>query len=170
VPRVTSLPAGAKDGDEVFFVADAPNGVLWRLRFNASGTTYRWEYVGGPALLRLVSTIEATNSQTYTDLSTVGPEVQLPLAGVWDIVVGCTIQNAGANNANLMAAKLGVAAAGDLEAAVASVAKINQPIYTTRTMRRTMGSPGAIRAQYRVDGGSGQFSDRVLRVTPVMVG
>lgn len=170
VPRVTTLPSAPKDGDEVYFVADAPNGVLWRLRFNAAATGYKWEYVGGSALLRLVSTAESTNSQTYVDLVTAGPSYALPVAGVWDLMVSFTAQNNFASNANVMSVQLGSTATADTESARESSAKGNQPVNATRTMRRTLSAPGTVRAQYRVDGGTGQFSDRVLRVTPVRIG
>lgn len=46
--RVTSLPGSPIDGQEIYYVADATNGVVWHLRYNASGGTYKWEFVGGP--------------------------------------------------------------------------------------------------------------------------
>lgn len=169
VPRVTSLPANPKDGDEIFYVADAPNGVLWRLRYNAAGSTYKWEFVGGSSVLRVISTQESTSATSYTDLSTPGPEFALPAAGVWDLMIGFVGQNSGANT-NAMTAKLGGAAAADSEAATLVLAKASAPTYTTRMMRRTITAAGAVRAQYRVDLGTGLYSDRILRVIPVMIG
>jgi hypothetical protein len=165
---VASLPTAPRDGDEVYLVADA--GVLWRLRYNVSGSPYHWECVGGSAVLRLIPASESTNSQSYGDLPTGGPEFALPAAGVWDLTLGFSSQNAGSNNANIMSAKLGGAAAADSDAAAVVAVKINQPAYGTRIMRRTITSAAIIRAQYRVDGGTGQFWDRILRVTPVVIG
>lgn len=50
-PTVTSLPASPVDGDEVVYVANATNGVSWRLRYRAaSASSYKWEFVGGAEL------------------------------------------------------------------------------------------------------------------------
>jgi hypothetical protein len=47
---VTALPSSPVDGMEVYFDADPPNGPLWHLRYRASLSTYKWEYVGGAPL------------------------------------------------------------------------------------------------------------------------
>jgi len=59
-PILTALPAvtNADDGLEINYLADAANGIVWRLRyraFQADGVTpnpsaYKWEYIGGPPL------------------------------------------------------------------------------------------------------------------------
>src|SRR4051812_22380129 len=59
--RVTSLPVSPVDGQEVYYVADATNGVLWHLRYNAaSASAYKWEFVGGSPL----ESSSASNAQT----------------------------------------------------------------------------------------------------------
>lgn len=80
--RVTSLPGTPVDGQEIFYVADAANGVIWHLRYNAAGSGYRWEFVGGAPKRSTVNTDETfTKSLTYVDAATVGPQITLPLAG-----------------------------------------------------------------------------------------
>jgi hypothetical protein len=40
-----------QDGDEVYYAADATNGVIWHLRYRAaSSSSYKWEFVGGDAV------------------------------------------------------------------------------------------------------------------------
>lgn len=70
------------DGDECYFIADATNGVIWHLRYNAgSSSAYKWEYLGGPPLISIVMNNETTNSATITDLPTPGPSITVPRAG-----------------------------------------------------------------------------------------
>jgi microcystin-dependent protein len=53
---LTSLPVSPTDGQEIYYAADATNGVIWHLRYRAaSSSTYKWEFVGG-APLRTAST------------------------------------------------------------------------------------------------------------------
>jgi hypothetical protein len=71
-PAVTALPATAKDGDELFFVADAANGIVWHLRYRtAAGAPYRWEFVGGGWLYSTHAGPMTTSTNTPT-ISTAG--------------------------------------------------------------------------------------------------
>jgi hypothetical protein len=48
--RVTSLPLGPVDGQEVYWQVDAgPPAVVWHMRYNAA--TPKWEYLGGPPIV-----------------------------------------------------------------------------------------------------------------------
>lgn len=78
----TPLPATPVDGAEIYYRAEPANGVVWHLRYNAtSGSTYKWEYVGGALpykndwTQRLVSTTTGT-WQALTSLA-----ITAPLAG-----------------------------------------------------------------------------------------
>jgi hypothetical protein len=85
VGLVTSLPAIPYDGEEIFFLADATNGVVWHLKYRAGSTsTYKWEYVGGGSLYSKVTTDETVaeaSTVTYNNPATVGPSITLPLNG-----------------------------------------------------------------------------------------
>lgn len=77
-----------EDGDEVYLEVDATNGIVWHLRYVAAETTYKWRFLGGPALLAEVSTTEgfaASDGTTYQDTATVGPTVTTPRAGDYDV-------------------------------------------------------------------------------------
>lgn len=87
VPRVTALPATPADGDEVYYVADAANGILWHLRYNAnSASQYKWEFIGGSEKWSSVGASAATIgggsswSATLTDGTGV-VSMTIPLAG-----------------------------------------------------------------------------------------
>ena len=80
--RVTALPTYPVDGQEIHYVADAANGVLWHLRYNAAGGAYPWEFVGGSSLSSEIEPSETIASGVvYVDLATVGPLVTAPLSG-----------------------------------------------------------------------------------------
>lgn len=83
-PRVTTLPGSPVDGQEVYYVADNTKGVLWHLRYNAAGGTYKWEFLGGSPMWTYVATNEATTQFNWTDLTTVGPTVTVALAGDYE--------------------------------------------------------------------------------------
>lgn len=70
------------DGLEVYLIADATNGVIWHLRYNASSSSaYKWEFVGGGTLSTSVMPYENCTSGSYSDLTTAGPGITVPLAG-----------------------------------------------------------------------------------------
>lgn len=79
--RVTTLPTSPVDGQECYYVADATNGVLWHLRYNAgSASAYKWEFVGGGD--RHEGPLgDLTTSSTTAVALTNGPTITLPLAG-----------------------------------------------------------------------------------------
>jgi hypothetical protein len=87
-----ALPAQI-DGTVVRIVADAANGVLWKLRFNSgSASTYKWEWESGSALWAAVATTAAIASAAggWSDLtSSPGPTILPPLAGEYDVDGGC---------------------------------------------------------------------------------
>jgi hypothetical protein len=83
IPLVTSLPASPVDGQEIYFLADATNGVIWHLRYRAaSASAYKWEFIGGSELSAYIGGNEATTTlNQWVDLATVGPQITVPLAG-----------------------------------------------------------------------------------------
>jgi len=89
---VAALPGSPVDGQQIYLLADATNGVVWHLRYRAaSASAYKWEFVGGGLL-------QVTNSATRTGTSAgisstmaigavAGNTVTVPLAGDYDIDV-----------------------------------------------------------------------------------
>ena len=82
IPLVSTLPSSPVDGQEVYYLADATNGVMWHLRYRASSPSiHKWEFVGGSHLYTEVITKQAVSAQAWTDPATPGPLLNLPLAG-----------------------------------------------------------------------------------------
>jgi hypothetical protein len=80
--RVTTLPTSPVDGQECYYVADATNGVLWHLRYNAgSASAYKWEFVGGPRLFVAVPGSLPVVTATSPVFPAGGAQLTLPLSG-----------------------------------------------------------------------------------------
>ena len=81
-PLVTSLPSNAIDGQEVRYLADNTNGIIWNFRYRAgSSSTYKWEFIGGPPLHNSNGFYPgAINSASYVDVPS-GANVTAPLDG-----------------------------------------------------------------------------------------
>jgi hypothetical protein len=103
-PRVTSLtpgtgnmPAAITDGMEVHYVADAANGILWHLKYNAgSASTFKWEFVGGAPLEAVIATDESFAADGLEhDATTVGPQIIAPLSGEYNYDIDANHYHAG---------------------------------------------------------------------------
>lgn len=119
-PLVTSLPAGPADGDEIEFLADPANGVVWRFRYRAaSSSAHKWEFVGGPPLVSslAVAPVDYAFSVAYADLTGFVP-LSVAVAGDYDIrLTASIIATTGTPHIALMAAlAVGGGAVSDLNA------------------------------------------------------
>lgn len=88
---VTSLPSSPADGQEVSYLADATNGVLWRLKYDAASTYWR---ATGPELYAINTAHGTTTSTTYTASLTSGgtsPSLTAPLQGDYYIEHGALL-------------------------------------------------------------------------------
>jgi len=96
-PAVTSLPGAPVDGQEVYYLADVTNGVIWHLRYNAAAA--KWQYLGGSPLqvTQTGSSGQSTaNNTTWTDLTGM-PTLTIPLAGSYWLTIYGAIQQAAAS-------------------------------------------------------------------------
>lgn len=171
---VTTLPTSPRDGQEVYYVADAVNGVVWHLRYRvSSSSTYKWEFVGGSSLtVFAVSQQAQTNQITYTALPTDPLSLTLPaLGGDYDIRVEADIwlDTSGFTNAWL-SYDVGATAASDNWACQASVAIMQGSV--GRTYRHVAVAASAVIAEKARQGGNytGRYSLRRITVTPVRLG
>lgn len=171
-PLVTSLPASPFDGQEIRYLADAANGIVWTLRYRAaSASAYKWEFVGGGDLYSEVVANEATSATSYVDLTTVGPSVALPLAGDYDVEIGAKMAgNADAVNV-YMSYAIGATAASDndLINRQANGAGYAGP-HDARVRRKPGLAVVMLTAKYKVGNVSGNFGYRWMRASPVRVG
>ena len=183
---VTSLPGSPIDGQEVYYVASATNGVVWHLRYNAgSGSSYKWEFLGGPPLYAEITTGESTTSGSYTNLATIGPQITAPLSGDYMITISAYMTGSSFQGDvwNYMSFAVGGTAASDADSAIhltmsydGSPNAQENPGTPIRTSRKTGISAGAaITAKYKIairwgDSHSGGFARRWMTITPVRLG
>ena len=92
VERGTTLPASPTDGQEYDYIADATNGIIWRLRYrSASASTHKWELIGGAFLSAFLNetqavTIAVANGYQFVTKS---PSLTIPVAGDYTVALGC---------------------------------------------------------------------------------
>lgn len=115
---VSALPGSPVDGQQIYYLADPANGVVWHLRYrSASGSLFKWEYIGGGELLGTGSagaTQSTANVTTYTAM-TGSPIVTLPLAGDYDITLAGDIDS---QSAGLVEARVALFAFGSVNLGV----------------------------------------------------
>jgi hypothetical protein len=168
----TSLPASPTDGQEAILVDSLTAATYqWRFRYNAARATNRWEFIGGPPVGAFVATREAraASPTTYGDLPTVGPQVTIPVAGIYEVEVGCLF-DLFAGSAGYMSYQIGATPAADVDAATQIIAgTANEGAACFASKRQTL-PVGALVTKYRFDNIARYASNRRLRVSPVAVG
>lgn len=166
---VTALPLEPKNGQVVYFLADATNGIVWTLKYRAnSASAYKWEVVGGSSLVAEVATSETTASGSYVALTTPGPSLALPLAGDYDVKIGSIIASTG-EFFSAMSYDIGGSAAVDADR-VSGVGGNGNEVGASREQRKAALAAVTLTAKYRVGGGTGTFLGRQMRAMPVRVG
>ena len=175
---VSALPGSPVDGQEVYYQSAgmATDGVVWHLRYRSTGGTYKWEFVGGSPMYAETPAAELTTSATYVDLTTVGPQITVPLAGDYVITGGAQAYSGQAGTIPVAAVKLGAAAITDGEILVlvrVPTAAFSGAI-SSRTIVRTVSAASTVlKLQYANVGTAGAtatFNNRVLNITPRRVG
>lgn len=168
-PIVTALPLSPIDGQEILYLADATNGVVWRLKYRAASTSpYKWEFVGGAPLSATRDAAETTASTVPVGLN--GPNLNLPLAGEYDLSVSGRLQNNTAGAASQMGVGLGSAAPPSEDSLFLLSSSVNAYASLSKSWRKTIATPTALQTQYTVTAGTGQFVHRTLQARPVRVG
>lgn len=100
-PLVTSLPSNAIDGQEVRYLADNTNGIIWNFRYRAgSSSSYKWEFIGGAPLYSAGSGGITTTSTSWVFWST-SPNITVPFAGDYlaEVAASCGQQTNAVNTA-----------------------------------------------------------------------
>lgn len=165
----TTLPASPTDGQEHVLVdsVTAPT-YQWRFRYNASGSTYKWEFVGGPALyIENLAAVSGVISTTYVAL---GPALTVPRPGVYQWQIGANVNPNGAGIAIFVALGTTDVAASDGTSALVYTNTNPSQISIGRSGVTTILTAGnQLQIYCRVSSGQGSFSNRTLLVTPVRV-
>lgn len=170
---VTTLPtAEALEGDKCTFKAKAGE-VVWDCIYDGSGE-HPWKVIGGGPLFNEVTAQEATTSTTFTGLTTAGPSITTPaIKGVYMLELGFyAVQSGGTGAIALrMSYKIGATAAAEedkMSIVVAAAGIGSAP--GTRPREKTIAASTALLAQYNVSGGTGEFLNRWMRLTPIRIG
>lgn len=173
IEEVTTLPTQPDPGQVVYFVADSTNRVIWTFRYNVTGTTYKWEFVGGPPLTASVNTGETTTSSAnYADLSggATGPNITIARAGEYICSFSNNNYNDTAASQNAMSVRdIGGSEASDNDAAYTYLAAATNRTSAARNgVVLTCVANTTIRCRYRVPtgGGTATFETRKLEVIP----
>lgn len=172
---VTSLPSNPYDGQEIEYVADSTNGVVWRFRYRAaSGSSYKWEFVGGRPLYSEVTTTESTTSGSYAALATAGPSVALPFAGDYDVTIGCRSFCTTASVDTYMSYDIGGTGAVDADSLVHHTGPggtfSSASSGFVRTRRKTGLTAVTLTSKYKTSGGTAYWLNRYMSVAPVRIG
>jgi hypothetical protein len=171
---VTALPASPYDGQEINYLADPTNGVVWRFKYRAaSAATSKWECIGGSPLSVTIDTAETVATTTFSGLTTDGPTITVPLPGDYDVDLEANTFAPAAVAGAVGQMGFGVAAAAPLPAdtAMASIPTVNAPFDIKRSRRKTaLAASTVLRCLYAASAGSATFRYRRMCVTPVRVG
>ena len=172
---VSALPGSPFDGQEIYFqnAAMATDGIVWHLRYRSGGGTYKWEFLGGPALYSEVTTAEALGSSgAYVALATAGPSAALPLAGDYDVSIGFRADSTIALADCCMSYDIGGTGAVDADAIKSYQNVSATPIAAnvSRTRRKTGLTAVTLTAKYKASATGGAMTHRWMSVTPIRVG
>ena len=178
IPLVTSLPTSPIDGQEIYYLADATNGVIWHLRYRAtSSSAYKWEFIGGPPMHTSVAAGAGVASGTYADVGGGVPALTLPaLAGDYVVRFGMLMASATATTFDFKAAvKFGAAIAVDADSVSWSSPVASAVLEAANIMREFVKTGLAasivLKHQYKdTSVGQAVFYDRFISVLPVRVG
>jgi len=168
-PLVTSLPASPIDGQEVYYLADNTNGIVWHLRYrSASASTSKWEAPGATPLFAEQIPNTQFGGSTY---GLVGPSLVAPLAGDYIVRQGATISSAAAAVWRGRISYIGVDADSAEYNGQGAAAGSSSGGSVERTMRRTLVAGTTYTIGARSDtGATVNFERRWLSLQPVRVG
>lgn len=166
-------PVSPSDGDLWIATAvDTGNlatttGLRWQFQFNAtSGSTYKWELVGGSAWLKKVATAESTTSGSYTDLATVGPSIVLARGGDYIFEHGF-VGTAGTGN---LQAILNVGGSTTGDTAFLGGPGALDGVAWQKNLVTGIAAATTVKVQYlSANGSSATFQNRTLTAIPVRV-
>lgn len=175
-PSVTALPASPVDGQEIYYVADATNGVVWHLKYRtASASAYKWEFIGGTAILVRNDTTEAfaggsgyQNSTTNSGIT--GPDLTIPLSGNYAVEFGAEMTNDNGSGSSDLVIASGRVGSGSILSGAQSyhVQNVYESIQGRSELVLAVASH--LYHQYSdANSGTGRMRKRFIAVTPVRV-
>lgn len=175
VNLVTALPTAPVDRQEVFYLADSTNGIIWHFRYrSASGSSFKWEFVGGSPLTAQIATQEglSANSGAFVDAVTnVGPTVTVPLGGDYVVDFHATLLHNTASVVGAVGVKPGSGTVTfPAEVNFGTVVNLNNTHGRSGQLYTGLAASSAMKVQYRSPSGAMQVLNRTIAVRPVRVG
>jgi hypothetical protein len=170
-PLVTSLPSAPIDGQEIRYVADATNGVIWNLRYRAaSSSTYKWEFIGGGSLMDYQSGVLSFTDNTFGGAVANTPSVTVNIPGVYLIQFGAYMYGTTTTARNL---RMGVDGCGisatDTESVVADQVTSVMGVQAMNQFRATLTTTGTLSCKYKTSALTSQAQMRSLNIIPIRV-
>jgi hypothetical protein len=171
-PLVTSLPSNAIDGQEVRYLADNTNGIIWNLRYRAgSSSAHKWEFIGGPSLTEI-----STASFTFTDNTISGapnraPTLTVPLAGDYDVSFWCYGYGLSTTARSINGSTYSSTGVGTTDAEGIVLSAVTSNMGQTGTSRKVHTlAVGTISLRFKVPSGlSSVIEQRGMTLTPIRV-
>ena len=166
----TTLPGTPANGQETILVdsTTAPT-YAWHLRYNS--TLAKWEFIGGRAAYAEVTTLEptATTLGSYLALATAGPSIVIPVAGEYRVETGCRmVMNAAGQTGAFMSYDIGGTGAVDADA-IRGFDGGTTDNSLMRLRSKTGLTAVTLTAKYKSTGAHGNYGDRWMSVTPVLL-
>lgn len=163
-----ALPVGAVDGQEFTLVDSltAPT-FAWRFVYFSGRASNKWVCIGGSAVSWVPAQESRGTAATYAALGTPGPQITVPVAGIYTIELSVVLV-ANGGWSQWMSYSIGATAAVDTD----SITEGPQgDLARSRLDDKTLAAGTALVAQYRSDGShTATFRNRLMRVTPIVVG
>jgi hypothetical protein len=155
------LPGSPANGD--LFVYEVEAGVSWLLRYRTSTTD--WEYLGGPPLSAVVTADQNRNGATFADLVSIGPEIDVPLPGTYDVVLECEAYEVTSGAQVAMSYAIGATAADAADEG--RITTTGSYLGIIRRTRRKVLTAVTLTAKYLASSSNGNFRRRHMAITPV---
>jgi hypothetical protein len=172
IAYVTSLPASPYNGQEAYLQVDAAGTYggpfIWHIRYNSGlAGSHKWEVISAAPLTHVVATEEsAAFNATFADLTTPGPSITPPFAGVYQTSWSVESKNSASGNLTRVSYAHDIAAADSTNSYTDGATWAEQH----RAFDKTMTAGLAFALKYRASAGTGTWAHRVLRIAPIRIG
>jgi hypothetical protein len=168
-------PPGSPNDADVWVATGVDGaGARWAFQYNAgSGSSSKWEFIGGSPLTANIATDESTGSTGWLDLATAGPKVTITRAG--DYLCSAT---AGLWQTTSTTMQMGVTAGTGTpafpllqigSAAVHWPANQILPLSITAQPLTGVGASTDIRLRYNFGAATGHALNRTIAVYPIRI-
>jgi hypothetical protein len=173
---VSALPGSPVDREVAYYQNSAmvTEGIVWAFRYNAATTIYPWHFIGGGPWSARILTQEGTASTAYTNLATIGPNITVPLDGVYELQWGSWGQVlSGSGQSFFMSVALGGLAASDnwVSRGGGYAAGVNAIMSHATSLESELGAGNILEPKYRSSNGAvtANFGQRWLNLLPKRV-